>query len=109
MTSYNRRIYKIDSIDLNKSPKDGFEDDQGKFISFKDYYRDKYKAKISNESQPLLVHIDEKKNQTTKKIYLIPEFCVMTGLSEQNRSDFNLMKSLDQVIKPNAGKRLSKC
>lgn len=33
----------------------------------------------------------------------------MTGLSDNNRNDFHLMKSLDNVIKPSAGKRLEKC
>lgn len=32
----------------------------------------------------------------------------MTGLSEQNRADFNLMKEIDQVVQPDAGVRLQK-
>lgn len=32
----------------------------------------------------------------------------MTGLSEQNRADFNLMREIDQVVQPEAGTRLQK-
>ena len=32
----------------------------------------------------------------------------MTGLSEQNRADFNLMKEIDQVVQPDASVRLQK-
>lgn len=43
----------------------------------------------------MLVHISEKKNETAQEIHLVPELCVMTGLSDQHRSDFHLMKELD--------------
>lgn len=33
----------------------------------------------------------------------------MTGLSENQRNDFNLMKELDNVIKPSAHQKLNKC
>ncbi len=38
MTHYNWRIYRIDRIDFNKSPKDGFNNDKGEFVAFMDYY-----------------------------------------------------------------------
>ena len=31
---------------------------------------------------------------TGKEIYLIPEFCEMTGLTESHRADFRLMKDV---------------
>ena len=31
----------------------------------------------------MLVHIDKKKNNVLKEIYLVPELCVMTGLSDR--------------------------
>lgn len=65
-----------------------------------DYYQNQYKVNIEDLNQPLLVHFDEKKNETVNEIFLIPELCVMTGLSDQHRADFNLMKELDMTIQP---------
>ena len=108
MTTYNRRIYRVDRIDFNNTPQDGFLNEKGEKISFYQYYKDRYNVEIKQESQPLLVHIDKKKEQENE-IFLIPELCVMTGLSDDDRNNFHLMKSLDMVIKPNASQRLSKC
>lgn len=38
MTQYNRRIYRVDRIDYNKTPQDGFTNEKGEFITFLDYY-----------------------------------------------------------------------
>ena len=39
--------------------------------------------------------MDQKRNDEVHEVYLIPELCVMTGLSDSNRADFNLMKEID--------------
>ena len=64
MTSYNRRIYRIDWIEYGMSPADGFTNDKGEKIKFIDYYKNQYKCDIKEEGQPLLVHIDQKKDET---------------------------------------------
>lgn len=74
-----------------------------------DYYQSQYNVSIDNEQQPLLVHLDEKRNETVNEIFLIPELCVMTGLTEQQRGDFNLMKELDVTLQPDPFERISKC
>ena len=109
MTVYNRRIYRIDKIAFDKTAGDSFTKEDGTKITFADYYLNTYKKKITNLNQILLIHLDRKKNDTTKEIYLIPELCVMTGLNDHQRSDRRLMTSLDKVIKPKAGERLEKC
>lgn len=38
MTTYNRRIYRVDKIEFNMNPRDGFTNDQGEKIQFLDYY-----------------------------------------------------------------------
>lgn len=40
---------------------------------------------------------------------MIPELCVMTGLSEQQRQDFHLMKELDAKIQPEPFTRIQSC
>ena len=39
-------------------------------------------------------------------IYLIPELCVVTGLTDDMRNDFHLMKEIAEVTKPSGGTRI---
>lgn len=109
MTNYNRKIYRIDRIEFNKTPVDSFTNQKGEEIRFIDYYQNQYKLSIENNQQPLIVHLDEKKNETVNEIFLIPELCVMTGLNDQQRGDFNLMKDLDVTLQPDPYLRITKC
>lgn len=91
------------------SPKDTFKNDKDESICYIDYYKEKYKCEINVPAQPMLIHIERLKNDTEKEINLVPELCVMTGLSEEERKKESLMKSLNEVIKPNPQKRLKRC
>jgi aubergine-like protein len=107
MTVYNREIYRIDDVDFEKNP--GFEftnRKDGKPITFTNYYKEKYQVDIKVSNQPLLKHIDKR---TQKEIFLIPELCVTTGLTDQQRANRRLMSSLDEIIKPNPEIRMRKC
>lgn len=107
MTVYNRTLYKIDGIDYNMTPEDEFMSRKDKKkIKFKDYYKEKYKIKIHNNGQPLLIHKDKR---TGKEIYLIPELCVTTGLSEKDRANRTLMKNMARITKAPANIKLGKC
>ena len=55
------------------------------------------------------MHLDEKKNETVNEIFLIPELCVMTGLTDTQRADFHLMKELDITLQPDPNVRITKC
>ena len=83
MTTYNRRIYRIDRVDFQKTPADKFQKEDGTEVSFAEYYLKNYKKKISDLNQALLLHVEKKKNGVDKEIYLIPELCVMTGLTDR--------------------------
>ncbi len=92
---YNNKTYKIDDIDFNSSPKDTFVNEKGETISFIDYYRNQYGITITDPGQPMLVHRPQKKavteGETEKLICLVPELCMMTGMTEQMRADFKIM------------------
>jgi aubergine-like protein len=64
MTTYNKRTYKVDSIDFNKSPKDTFEvtekGGETRTVSYEDYFRTKYDARITDSNQPVLVSVDKR-------------------------------------------------
>ncbi len=44
-----------------------------------------------------------------KKIYLIPELCYLTGLTDEMRNNFNLMKNLAVITKGTAQGKMKEC
>jgi aubergine-like protein len=106
VTSYSKagkHTYKIDRVDFEKSPRDTFEKKDGSKISFADYFSQQYGKTVNDLNQPLLVVKDRR---TENEIYLIPEICEMTGLTDTHRANFNLMKELSSVLHKNAQKRI---
>ncbi|XP_022105120.1 piwi-like protein 1 [Acanthaster planci] len=99
LTSYNNKTYRVDDIDWDKNPMHTFAKYDGTQISYAQYYKDAYGREIADKEQPLLVSIPKKKDQRrgmTGPIHLIPELCMLTGLSDDVRSDFHVMKDLAQ-------------
>lgn len=93
-TPYNNdKLYIISDVDFQKNPTDTFLYD-GKEISFIQYFKDKYGKNITDKRQPLLI---SKKNKTNENIYLIPELCFMTGLSDDILKDFKQMKEITKI------------
>lgn len=54
LTGYNNKTYKISDVDFNKKVSETF-DFKGRVVSFNQYYEEKYKIKIVDTNQPLLV------------------------------------------------------
>lgn len=106
MTRYNKQTYKVTSIDFNLTPKNTFLQRHGEEISYVDYYKQKYGVTIKDLNQCLLVHEHPK---TKMKIVLVPELCSMTGISDQMRNNFKLMKDLAQITNVPSSKRLEQC
>lgn len=96
VTRYNGdKTYTIDSVDLDKNPTDSFETKDGK-VTYIEYYQKKYNKKV-NPDQPLLVYKDRK----GEIIHLIPEYCYLTGLTEEMRANFQLMSKMAEITKGN--------
>ena len=64
------------------SPSNSFPDHTGKTTTFKDYYTAKWGKSISHDDQPLL-----KSKTKLNECLLIPEFCVMTGLTGATKKE----------------------
>jgi aubergine-like protein len=98
VTRYNGdKTYTIDSVDLEKSPNDTFETKDGQ-ITYINYYKTKYASRIKTDidiNQPLLVFQDKK----GKIIHLIPQLCYLTGLTDEMRSNFQLMSKMAELTK----------
>ena len=51
------------------------------------------------------VQVREQRSGVSGPIYLIPELCNMTGLSDEQRANFNLMKSMGEYTRQDPEKR----
>lgn len=83
MTTYNKRIYRIEEVSYKFTPKDTFklkEKGMLREISYIEYYKEKYNVDIKHDDQPLLIHINER---TMQKIFLVPECCLLTGITDE--------------------------
>ncbi|VVC90369.1 unnamed protein product, partial [Leptidea sinapis] len=102
MTNYNKRLFRIDHIDLTMTPKSTFEkkvDGETVKISYIDYYKKNYGIDIMDWDQPMLISKETKRISGSEKpveymICLVPELCQLTGLSDDQRSNFRLMKEV---------------
>lgn len=96
LTRYNNKTYKVDDIAWDMSPSSTFEKN-GEQVSYTDYYAKNWDKKITDVQQPLLVSRPTEKDRRRgdeQNLYLIPELCTITGLSEKARSDFRIMQDL---------------
>ncbi|CAL1299772.1 unnamed protein product [Larinioides sclopetarius] len=98
MTNYNNRTYSIEDIDWSLNPSKTFDSKEGP-ISYIEYYKKQYDIQIQDMKQPLLLCKSKEKEikagaSVSKKIYLVPELCCMTGLTESMRSNFTMMREM---------------
>ncbi|OXA45717.1 Protein piwi [Folsomia candida] len=98
MTTYNKKTYKITGINWDIRPTGSFTVSRGGVesqVTFVEYFEKK--GIRLNASQPMLVSAptkrDIRRGDVGDKI-LPPEICYQTGLNDEMRSNFRLMKDL---------------
>ncbi|KAL8619083.1 hypothetical protein ACOMHN_019355 [Nucella lapillus] len=111
MTRYNNKTYRVEDISWEGKVTDTFE--RGTMmISYIQYYQTQYNVQILNRNQPLLVTNGKSRDKhgtvTPCFIYLVPELCLLTGFSEESRTDFRLRKDLDVHTKLDPDSRARK-
>jgi len=97
LTRYNNKTYRVDDIAWDKHPTDTFEKADGTKITYKDYYQEHYQKAVGDDGQPLLISNPKAKDRKagmSGPILLLPEFCSITGLSDEIRQNFSIMKDL---------------
>jgi len=97
LTRYNNKTYRIDDIDWNTHPSDSFTMQDGSSVTYTEYLKRAYNLTVRDEQQPMLVSKLKAKDQKrgmTGALHLLPEFCSITGLSEELRANFQIMKEL---------------
>ncbi|KAK9522441.1 hypothetical protein VZT92_018908 [Zoarces viviparus] len=102
LTKYNNKTYRIDDIAWDQTPNNTFtraDED----ISFKDYYKTQYNLDIADGNQVLLVSHVKKMVPSGQPppgpAMLIPELCFLTGLTDEMRADYTIMKDLSKYTK----------
>ena len=103
-TIYNNKTYKVEGVNFSRTPKDEFKQ-KNNTITFLAYYEKYYSYKIKDQNQPLLFS----KAKTGETLEFIPELCCLTGLDEEMRKDFHLMKSLSIFLNKKPVERLEEC
>lgn len=108
LTEYNNKTYTITDVNWGETPRSRF-DKKGTQVSFIDYYQQRYNIRVREENQPLLVSKSKPRDIRAKElqassqpegsadpklILLIPELCKMTGLTDEMRSNFKLMRAM---------------
>ncbi|XP_050347903.1 piwi-like protein Ago3 [Nymphalis io] len=102
MTMYNKKLFRVDSIDDTMNPRSTFEkNEKGVMVklSYMEYYKKNYGIDILDVDQPMLISRDSKRMPGSEKptdfmICLVPELCQLTGLTDDQRSNFRLMKDV---------------
>lgn len=100
MTQYNNRTYPIEKILWDEKPTDKFPCKDGSEMDYVTYYKTKYGYQIRNDKQPLLlVALKERdiRRGNLKLVKLVPETCLLTGLTDQMRNNYGLMKEVGKI------------
>ncbi|XP_064106512.1 piwi-like protein Siwi [Macrobrachium nipponense] len=74
-----------------------------------EYYEKSYNIRIKDPNQPMLLSKPKKRDlrRGSGMIYLVPELCVMTGLTDEMRQDFNMMRDLSHYMRMTPDKRVA--
>ena len=110
LTAYTNKTYMIDDIDFSKNPSSKFtpayKEDA---IAYYEYYKQRYNIDIRDKHQFLLISKAKERDLRAGKqdlIYLIPELCRATGMTDSMRNDFQLTRQLSEHTRLNPEKRV---
>ncbi|XP_065206565.1 piwi-like protein Ago3 [Planococcus citri] len=108
ITTYNNKVYKIDDVDFEVNPLSPF-DKNGEPVTYMDYYKAQYNLTIQDKSQPMLVHRVKRKpigkENVDVLLYLVPELCCPTGLTDDMRNNHKLMKDVAEFTRCSPNQR----
>ncbi|XP_060827964.1 piwi-like protein Siwi [Bombus pascuorum] len=111
LTDYNNHTYRISDIDYDVGPDSTFLLKNGGKITYRDYYKNKYRITIREKRQPLLItraRPRDRRSGQCELIYLVPELCRATGLTDKMRENFGLMRSLAEYTRVSPDSRMKK-
>ncbi|ENN72042.1 hypothetical protein D910_08708 [Dendroctonus ponderosae] len=115
LTKYNNKTYKVDDVDFSQTAASSFKLRDGKptgsDITYIKYYENRYKLHVKIKDQPILISRSKPREIRAgmpEIVALLPEFCSMTGLTDRQRENFQLMKAMGDHTRVNPGERMDK-
>ncbi|XP_058798402.1 piwi-like protein Siwi [Phymastichus coffea] len=111
LTAYNNRTYRVDDVDFSVNPLSTFKQKDRSEITYAAYYKQKYQIQIRDMRQPLLVSkskMRERRAGQDELIYLIPELCRSTGISDNMICEFKTMAALARYTRVAPSERINK-
>ena len=113
------RAYKIEGITFDKTPLNTsfnlFTKEGKRTVSLSNYYQTRYKVKIKDLNQPLLIAQTDKKTKKLlgdnkvndeRVIYLVPELLYITGL-DMDKDNINSRRDIMTITKTNPTQRMA--
>ena len=102
------RKYRIDDILFDRNPKMQTINYNGKSMNLIEYYNIKYKLKIRDANQPLILVRNKSKSGEINNNYYIPSLCCLENLDDDAKKDGTFMKLLAQYTKLEPTERAKK-
>lgn len=114
LTRYNNKTYRIDDINFDMNPMTKFKTRDGSEITFVEYYKKTHDIEIYDKQQPLIVSNPKAREVRARggddsPFMLVPELCTRTGLSDEARADFRVMKDLGEHTRISPAVRRKRC
>ena len=106
--SYAKKNYMIDDILFDRNPKKQDFTYENKTTTLEEYYTKKYKIKLKNLDQPLLVVKRKDAEGEDVNLYFVPELCYLAGLDDNFIKDREFMKQLADYTKLTPKDRINK-
>ncbi|XKL69438.1 hypothetical protein PGB90_007207 [Kerria lacca] len=100
LTNYNNKTYRVDEVDYTASPKSTFavkKKGEVNNVSYLSYYENRYSITIKDLKQPMLIsrsNARDKRAGLPDLVYLVPELCLMTGITDDMRTNHQLMRAV---------------
>lgn len=98
ITDYNNTTYRVDRVETGMTPMSTFKK-KNEDITYMEYYKTRYNITIRDPNQPLLVSKAKAKQVrggSPEEFFLVPELCRLTGITDQMRNNFHLMKAMSE-------------
>ncbi|XP_029717566.1 protein aubergine-like [Aedes albopictus] len=97
MTTYGKnRTYTVNDVEYNTTAESNFQTSSGN-TTFVQYFKERYNIIIRDPRQPMLVSRSKPRDIRAglpELIYLVPELVRATGITDDMRRNFNLMRTL---------------
>ena len=106
--SYAKKNYIIDDILFDRNPQKQDFTYENKTTTLEEYYTKKYKIKLKDLTQPLLVVKRKDAEGEDINLYFVPELCYLAGLDDNFIKDREFMKQLADYTKLTQKDRINK-